>query len=424
MKKHLQTKVSIAVIIAVALMDINCIFFNYHNYVEANNKYTASLAQTVANTCILVIDGDRVADYLMTNRRDTGYYEVWNKLIDYRNTNTDIIELKVVEFDEAGGHFIFDTDTSDEGAFLGDSYAFDKQQESIRDELIACEKETAIVYANQTNIYVPVKSSYNIPVAYVIVGISTAAQRVENIRYLVWLCIMISGITFLFGLSIILFMHFYVVRHINKMTRAASGYGENLLEDGTVSPLQQVNIRTGDELERLWDSVKKMENDILTSSSSLVIATWNSNHDSMTQLYNKRYYQELLEKQEKKEGNGIIYLDIDNLKKMNDTYGHDKGDEMIIKAAEFIQKYETQDMAGCRIGGDEFVIVLWDSSEEKINDLLERMHQDPDGNLSAGKYEFCCRLAIGGAFQKKGERLSDTIKRAEELMYGDKHSTR
>lgn len=424
MRKHLQTKVSIVVIIAVILMDINCIIYNYNNYVKANNKYTQSLAQTVANTCILVIDGDRVEDYLATKRRNTAYYETWNKLIDYRNTNTDIVELNVVDFDETGGHFIFDTDTSDAGAFLGDFYALDEKQEAYRGELIACEKENLIIYANHTDIYVPVKSSYNIPVGYVIVGISTAAQRMENMRYLVRLCLMISGITFLFGLAILLFLRFCVVRHINRMTRAAANYGENLSENGTVSPLQQVDVHTGDELERLWESVKKMENDILTSSSSLVIATWNSNHDSMTQLYNKRYYQELLEKLEEKEGNGIIYLDIDNLKKMNDTYGHDKGDEMIIKAAKFIQKYETQDMAGCRIGGDEFVLVVQASSEEQVKELLEKMHQDSDGNLSEGKYEFCCRLAIGGAYQEKGEKLSDTIKRAEELMYGDKHSTR
>ena len=87
-----------------------------------------------------------------------------------------------------------------------------------------------------------------------------------------------------------------------------------------------MNIRTGDELERLCESMKKMEHDIIASSSQLAIADWNSNHDSMTQLYNKRHYKEQLKELQNDSTIGVIYFDIDNLKRMNDTFGHEKGD--------------------------------------------------------------------------------------------------
>ena len=165
----------------------------------------------------------------------------------------------------------------------------------------------------------------------------------------------------------------------------------------------------GDELERLCESMKKMEHDIIASSSQLAIADWNSNHDSMTQLYNKRHYKEQLKELQNDCTIGVIYFDIDNLKRMNDTFGHEKGDAVILKAAEFIRRYLTEQASGFRIGGDEFV---------------STMRGDEKGNLSDVTAEFYCRLAIGGAFRKTAETLEETIKRADDEMYKNKHFVR
>ena len=86
MKKSLKYKIVLAIVIIVCIMDVSFIFVNYVNYMNVNRNYTDSLAQTVANTCRLVVDGDSVTGYLDNRRRNTAYYEVWNKLIDYRNT--------------------------------------------------------------------------------------------------------------------------------------------------------------------------------------------------------------------------------------------------------------------------------------------------------------------------------------------------
>ena len=61
------------------------------------------------------------------------------------------------------------------------------------------------------------------------------------------------------------------------------------------SPLQQINLKTGDELEHLLDSMKKMEHDIVAASTELVVATWNSQHDSMTRMCNKGFFQDTME---------------------------------------------------------------------------------------------------------------------------------
>lgn len=424
MRKSLKYKVFMTVLLVVLLIDLCCILFNYNNYVRVNRNYVDSLAETVANTCNLVIDGDRVEGYLATLQRDSQYYETWNRLIDYRNTNPDIVNLSVVDFREDGGHYVFDTNLTQSGAFLGDVASLDSRQQQIKQRLIACEEIGAMEYQGYTNIYIPIKSSYNIPVAYVIVGISTANIKANQIMYLMQVTGIVTVITLGFGALLMVLMNFSVIKPINKLTLAAASYSRYMGKSDQSSPLSKINISTGDELERLCESMKKMENDILQSTVDLSLATWNSQHDSMTQLFNKRYYLELLDQLADASGVGIIYFDIDNLKLVNDTYGHEKGDEVILKAAQFVHRYTKPGMYGCRVGGDEFVILIRESKGKEIFELVETMRRDPEGYLATDITEFCCRLAIGGTIRKDGEPLSETVVRADEKMYENKHVLR
>jgi len=162
----------------------------------------------------------------------------------------------------------------------------------------------------------------------------------------------------------------------------------------------------------------------LKSTVDLSLATWNSQHDSMTQLYNKRFYLELLEQLKEEPDVGVIYFDIDNLKRMNDTYGHDKGDEVIVRAAQFIHKYDEAGIYSCRVGGDEFVMLMRDGTQERVEELVAKMRSDKDNLLAEEITEFCCRLAVGGTMRDGMEELAETIKRADDKMYEDKHVKR
>ena len=424
MKRPLKNKIILSVLFIVFAIDICCIAFNYSKFVRLNNTYTTELARTVINTCTLIIDGDRMEDYLETRKRDTDYYAIWNKLIDYRNTNKAIMKLSVVSFRENGCYYIFDTDLSDNGAFLGDLRAYDTTQKSVKDALMNFTMDKSLEYGTHTDIYVPIKSSYNIPVAYVVAGISVDSIKKEQEQYLIWLVMIVPGAAFVFGILLIFYMNRSIITPINMMTSAAVSYAKNLKEDSQTSPLQQLSIQTGDELERLCESLKTMENDILISSVNLVNATWNSNHDSMTQLYNKRYYWELLPQLENEKNIGVIYMDIDNLKLMNDRYGHDLGDEVIMNAADLIHDYEIAGAECCRVGGDEFVMIIRNTTLEEVDDLVVRLREDKNNVLSNVSKEFVCRLAVGGAFRLENESIGVTIKNAEQEMYKNKHAKR
>lgn len=106
--------------------------------------------------------------------------------------------------------------------------------------------------------------------------------------------------------------------------------------------------------------------------------------DGMTGLYNHRYFQDVLSRELKRAERyerplSLIIFDIDNFKSYNDTYGHSKGDEVIQKIAEIVQKETRAVDLAARYGGEEFVLVLPETSArearvvaEKVRSLVER----------------------------------------------------
>lgn len=82
-------------------------------------------------------------------------------------------------------------------------------------------------------------------------------------------------------------------------------------------------------------------------------------HDAMTELLNRRSFEKLLKIHE--EGNSsyaLILVDVDTFKSVNDTYGHDMGDHILKKVAENLRKAFRSIDYVCRIGGDEFAVIM------------------------------------------------------------------
>lgn len=424
MKKSLGKRLLFLIFSFVLLLSALSVGMNYQNFVSTMEESSYSTAHMVAETCALITDGDKLDSYIKTGQRDTYYYEMWNKLIDYRNTNEDIVQLMIGWFDENGLHYIYDTDLTENGAFLDDIEAMDAEQEKRVKKLVRGEDVGYITYPDRIVVYRPVQSSYNLHMGYVIVGISTAESKRDQYQYLLRLILAVLVLTLAVSLWFILRINHTVIRPINKLSTAAASYKDAVGTSGEDSPLAQLQIHTGDEIEVLFHSLCKMESDILDSSNSLAIATWNSYHDSMTQLFNKRYLENCRVAFESKTSVGIVYFDIDNLKKMNDICGHESGDEVIIKTADFIRKHQTGDNPGFRMGGDEFMLVVCDKTAEEMQTLEAVMKSDPQTVLTAPEKEVQCRIAIGYAYQQGSIDLEKLIEEADQNMYKDKQSHR
>jgi diguanylate cyclase (GGDEF)-like protein len=101
-------------------------------------------------------------------------------------------------------------------------------------------------------------------------------------------------------------------------------------------------------------------------------------HDYLTGLYNRRYMAELLEKElhrmaRKKMPAGILLIDIDRFKSFNDSYGHEAGDLVLREFSLFLRKNIREEDFACRYGGDEFVIILPETSLENAQQRAEQL---------------------------------------------------
>ncbi len=145
-----------------------------------------------------------------------------------------------------------------------------------------------------------------------------------------------------------------------------------------------------------------------------------SEHDHLTGLYNKGKYLAMLESEYPNLNSiAILNFDVNDLKTMNDTYGHEAGDKLIIKAANSIRKVLTNKIHGYRMGGDEFLMVACDVSYEEADRLKERWEQELE-RLNSLADGVNCVMAVGLAHGSKEYRLSELLEQADKLMYEDK----
>jgi diguanylate cyclase (GGDEF)-like protein len=99
-----------------------------------------------------------------------------------------------------------------------------------------------------------------------------------------------------------------------------------------------------------------------------LVASWNRAHelsmrDPLTGLYNRRYLEETMGRELPRarrmgQSVGVIVLDIDHFKVLNDTYGHDAGDMVLAKTGELLRNTTRKQDIACRFGGEEFAVIL------------------------------------------------------------------
>ncbi len=146
-----------------------------------------------------------------------------------------------------------------------------------------------------------------------------------------------------------------------------------------------------------------------------------SYHDQLTGLYNRRYYQEELKRLDTKRNLpiSIIMGDVNGLKLVNDSFGHEKGDELLRKAADAIKKGCRADEIVARLGGDEFVVLLPKTdavqAEQFVKRINELLKKEKVVNLDVS-VSFGCKAKIS-----EHEKMQDIFKAAEDQMYENKN---
>ena len=181
---------------------------------------------------------------------------------------------------------------------------------------------------------------------------------------------------------------------LNRLLRPLEKLADELrgMAEGT-RPMQPVKLRRNDEVTRVADSFNHLQQKLQEQERSLAEM---AHRDALTQLPNRLAINDYLEHELaciKRHGAGLalLFLDLDGFKPINDTYGHDIGDKLLIEVAHRLRNNVRDVDTVARLGGDEFLICL----------------ADTDVPLSAGeRVAEKCIAALGTPFHVAGHMVS------------------
>jgi diguanylate cyclase (GGDEF)-like protein/PAS domain S-box-containing protein len=166
----------------------------------------------------------------------------------------------------------------------------------------------------------------------------------------------------------------------------------------------------------------RMEMDITERKKVEERLEYLSTHDPLTGLYNRGYFEEAIHRLDTPYSRpvSIIVCDVDDLKLVNDTMGHDKGDDLLKAAAAAIRlPFRTSDIVA-RIGGDEFAIVLPNTPRDAAERAFRRI-EESICQYNRSNPQLPLNISMGVSTSTKPEyTLMDTFKEADSSMYHDK----
>lgn len=282
-------------------------------------------------------------------------------------------------------------------------------------------------------------------VAYACTDYSMDAIIAEKQR----LFVQISMMVLLASVACIAFGVFLVNRHvvdpIKTLTNVALEYYHDEDEHFIIRQrFSTLEVHTGDEIEMLASSMAKMEQDINQHIVSLIATTDElestkelademntiAMHDALTKTFNKRAYDiELARINEQiQAGNhefGIVMIDLNYLKRINDTYGHEKGDIAIRTLANLIMETFPDDQV-FRVGGDEFAVVLRGDSCVRVDELVRHLEAALAARQRDQSLEPWEQVSAAVGYALVGDRthksMDSAFKRADKLMYHNKRA--
>jgi diguanylate cyclase (GGDEF)-like protein len=182
------------------------------------------------------------------------------------------------------------------------------------------------------------------------------------------------------------------------------------------SQLIETHVKLSQQTEALRNAQKKLKEQ--------------ANHDPLTNLYNRRYFNDISEKiialtKRKKEPLSLIMIDIDNFKNVNDTYGHNVGDEVIKLLANRLMDLSRESDISARFGGEEFAIILPNTNLAHALNFAEKIRANIE--TATVKYKnknimFTISIGVDEFEYDSDKTVSSSLNRADRALYMAKNS--
>ena len=415
---------------------------SYVLYKDSAVRERIKIADGITSMVVSSINPNRVDDYLTLGRAAEGYNDVERDLYRIRASNSDIRFLYVYKIEEDGCHVVFDLDTADvEASAPGEIQEFDESFYEYLPALLAGKPIPPIVnddtYGYLLTVYKPVYNHNGQCVCYAAIDFSMDLISEYGRSFVIKIISLLAGsFAFIFILGLV-FIENNIILPVNSMAWCAEkfSYHDVNSRQRNVALIKSLDIRTGDEIEHLYDSLTHSIEDGMTTFDDLrktevKVAVMNelAHTDSLTGIKNKTAYDELTARLDKQISDGtanfaVVMIDVNYLKRVNDTYGHERGNEYLINACNLACEIFGRDNV-FRIGGDEFVAVLVGDDADRYKALVRKISAtvttlrfndalEPWEKVSA---------AVGSSLYRAGvdKTCDEVFKRADSQMYKNK----
>ena len=169
------------------------------------------------------------------------------------------------------------------------------------------------------------------------------------------------------------------------------------------------------EFNRLNHKLKQLTKDL----------EFQATHDALTSVYNKGAITEILQKQLAACDFVLILFDIDHFKKVNDTYGHSVGDQVLKQVACLVSdNIKNKDCFG-RFGGEEFLIILNDTPVQQCRTMADSLLGRIENTaITVDSLEVSITVSMGLTLCNRNESFKDVYDRVDKLLYAAKHNGR
>ncbi|MFT4414195.1 diguanylate cyclase [Fredinandcohnia humi] len=154
---------------------------------------------------------------------------------------------------------------------------------------------------------------------------------------------------------------------------------------------------------------------------------YKASHDSLTGLYNREYFEALIDNYDKIEdvSIGIIICDLDELKYVNDNFGHKLGDNLIKETAKLLKGFSCNNVIVSRIGGDEFALIMVNTEPSQIEAFFAELQNEIDYFNDNKSTLFKIKMSKGYAFNTSSlGRMEELFIKADNNMYNEKNIKR
>ena len=449
--KRLPLLISISFLILL-MIAIVITFFRVEDRMKTEYR---RMADGVTNLLIEALDNDKMDLYIEENFSSKEYVRIIKQYYQLKDNYPDVYYMYVYRFykdgDVPSGTIIFDLDEEypeepdilqENIDLVGTTYIVLEPFASRIDEMIGSPDpifETA--YSDEDGYLLsfakPIFDENGKYVASACVDFSMQELHRQNIQFIIILSVILIVVSIMLLILSVVGLKHMITKPLLTISNTVSGFKYENDSDRTTNleNLENISINSRNEIGVLYDALlaaekdsafnltnyRKAEDELLIKDERINKLGILALRDEMTNVGNKAAFSHQISIIRDDDEYGIILMDANNLKMINDVYGHAAGDEYIKGCCKLLcDVFECSPVF--RIGGDEFAVILKGRDYEKRHELLAKIKEifrkiweenenDPTKRFSG---------SVGMADSTTCKTTRETIKIADENMYEDK----